>query len=365
MYENITPESIKAEILQALPDWDTREGSFADDMCGPVALNLYKMYSALNAVQPMVWVDETSGKYLDMAAEDLGIEPRKAGTKAQAVFTITGTEGLSIPAGTLFLTADGIYFISLEDVDFSSSGTASVKAESQEVGTKCNVGPGTITSSLLSDSRLQGVTNPDSAEGGTDLESDTALYTRIVAARQRPSTSGNVHDYEKWALEVSGVGAARVFPLADGPGTVKVSITDEFKKPVSGPVAEACAAHINEMKPVGATVTVQTATEVKIVVEAAVSIDSEKITPEQVEARFKKALEEYFQSIAFVKNSVPLNRVGALLIGIDGVLDYEELVIYDQKNQTLVGLYISSGSLILGENEIPAYGGVNFRWLDY
>ena len=93
MYEEMTPEKIKGDILKEITTLDTREGSFSDDMAGPMAVQLYKVYQSLNAVQPIVWVNEGSGGYLDMAAEDLGIEPRKAGTKAAVTLELTGTAG--------------------------------------------------------------------------------------------------------------------------------------------------------------------------------------------------------------------------------------------------------------------------------
>ena len=51
--EGITPESIKASILSAIKtDIDTREGSFADDLCGPMALELWRAYQTLNSILP-------------------------------------------------------------------------------------------------------------------------------------------------------------------------------------------------------------------------------------------------------------------------------------------------------------------------
>lgn len=351
MYEDKTPESIKAEILAGLTGWDTREGSFADDMCGPVALELYKMYQCLNAVVPMVWVNETSGKYLDMAAEDLGIEPRKGGVKAAVLLEITGAPGYTVTAGTTFLTADNLCFDTVEDALIPADGVVTATARAQEPGTEYNVNEGAITSCLSGDSRLESVTNPSPAHGGAEQETDAALYARIVAARQRPSTSGNVYDYERWALEVPGVGAAKVYPLHAGPGTVKVLIANENRQAVNDAVLEACAAHIEEARPVGAAVTVKSPTPLVVNVSANVQIEA-GTTPEQVRSGFVSALEAYLQSVAFVKTRVLHNRVGALLISLDGVLDYTGL--------TLNG---SGQSLDLEDEQIPVCGEVSFTWI--
>lgn len=62
MFEDITPESIKAAILaEAGESLETREGSFLDSMAGPAALEIWKVYQAMNAVVSIAFVDESSG----------------------------------------------------------------------------------------------------------------------------------------------------------------------------------------------------------------------------------------------------------------------------------------------------------------
>ena len=117
MHEDKTPEAIKADIKSNLKtDIDKREGSFTDDMAGPVALELNKFYTSLNAARRIVWVDETSDIYLDEAAADLGMPPRKAGTKAKVILEISGTAGYTIAKGTDFLTIDNLYYSTLSAV---------------------------------------------------------------------------------------------------------------------------------------------------------------------------------------------------------------------------------------------------------
>ena len=111
------------------------------------------------------------------------------------------------------------------------------------------------------------------AAGGTDPESDGALYERIHAYLSRPATSGNAYHYEQWALEVAGVGAARVFPLWNGAGTVKVVLVDGGMEPASAEIVAAVQAHIEAERPIGATVTVAAAAPLSINVTAAVTLD--------------------------------------------------------------------------------------------
>ncbi len=136
------------------------------------------------------------------------------------------------------------------------------------------------------------------APAGTDPESDEALYGRIHAHLSRPATSGNAYHYEQWALEVAGVGAARVFPLWNGAGTVKVVLVDGGMEPASrvfplwngagtvkvvlvdggmepasAEIVAAVQAHIEANRPIGATVTVAAAAPLSINVTAAVTLD--------------------------------------------------------------------------------------------
>lgn len=88
---------------------------------------------------------------------------------------------------------------------------------------------------------LEGYTNGQ-GEGGTDRESDEALYLRVVEARQRPATSGNGWDYRRWALAVEGVGEVKVVELWNGPGTVGLTLTDSNFRGASPEIIQAVLA---------------------------------------------------------------------------------------------------------------------------
>lgn len=350
MYEDMTPERIKSEILKSVEEkLDTRQGSFSDDMAGPIAVELYKMYTALNAVRPMVWVNETSGEYLDSAAEDLGVEPRKAGQKARVSLALMGTAGYTAPQGRTFTTADGLYYITLGPTEFDESGAAWVTAEAEYAGAAYNVPEGAVCGQFQNDGKIRSVTNPTPAEGGTEPEDDAELYARITAARKKPSTSGNIYDYEKWATATAGVGAARVTPIWNGPGTVKVLIADGDRQPVDTAIVEACAAHIEKVRPVGASVTVRSASALSVNAEATVTLDGSR-TLEETRQAFAEALNSYFHSLAFTGSAVLHNRVGALLIGVDGVVDYANLLLNGAEE-----------NLAVGEDFIPTAGEVTLR----
>jgi uncharacterized phage protein gp47/JayE len=346
VFEDITAESIKQNILDAMQtDIDKREGSYTGDMVAPVATELWKVYDAMNALLPIAFVDETSGEYIDKRAAEVGIT-RKAGTKAHAELTLTGTAGTVVPAGTVFLTPDGLEYETDADAVLDSSGTAVVTVNAAEVGEAYNVPAGSITNQYNSLAGLSSVTNQAAAVGGTDPETDESLVNRYYAYLQKPAISGNAHHYEQWALEVDGVGAVKVTPLQNGPGTVGVLIAGPEKQPVDSEIVAACAAHIEENRPIGATVTVESAKGLTIDVSATVTIES-STTKETVQAALYEAVEKYLESIAFENYTVLYNHIAYLLLGTDGVIDYTALTVNG-----------GTANISIADDEVPVLGTV-------
>lgn len=344
MYENISPESIKEEVFAALKTGlDTREGSFVNDMTSALAVELYKAYTGLRAAIPMFYVDETSGEYIDKRAAWYGIT-RKQGAKARAVVVLTGVEETRVPAGTIFTTAGGLRFALLEEAVLAADG-AQPPAEARDVGERYNVGAGAITQQYVS---MPGVTGVSSlaAAGGTNPESDASLVGRLYAFLQKPATSGNAHHYEQWAMAVDGVGAARVFPAKNGGGTVTVLVAGPEKQPVDSAVVAACAAHIEENRPVCVGVTVVSAKERPITVRAAVRLES-RAAPDGVRDQFADSLREYLLAVALERREIPYNRIAYMLLDIDGVVDYTSLTVNG-----------GTGNIVLEENEVPVLGEV-------
>ena len=344
MFEAITPESIKAAILAEAGDsLETREGSFLDSMAGPAAVEIWKVYQAMNAVISIAFPDESAGGYLDLEGAKYGIT-RKPGTRARCTMTLTGTAGTTIPAGTVFLTLEGLEFALLEDV-LLTGGSDTGTAEATEIGSGYNVEAGAITRMVTTMTALSAWTNA-SATGGTDQESDAALYERIRDFRSRQATSGNAYHYEQWAMEVAGVGGAKIFPLWNGAGTVKVVLVDADMEPASSEIVAAAAAHIEGERPIGATVTVAAAQSLSIHVAAKLTLDGSTTLPE-VKAVFASELDAYLKTLAFRTSILRYNQVAYLLLSLPGVLDFTSL--------TLNG---GTGNVSIGAEQVPALGEV-------
>ncbi len=348
MYEVITVEGIKNNILVRMSaDIDTREGSFVNDMISAAAYEIWKVYQSLDAVISIAFVDETSGEYIDKRCAEYGIT-RKVGTPAGATLTITGTDGTIIPKGKIFITVDGLEYIT-DNSTTISEGTATVTVTAAEVGEDYNVAAGTITKQFVNLRGVTSVTN-EAAAGGANPETDESLLSRLRTYQRRPATSGNEAHYKQWAVEVSGCGDAKVFPLWDGPGTVKVLVVDESMS-IDPDLPAAVSAYIETVRPIGASVTVDSPDGLEINVSANIVLDGSK-TFQEVQSVFTLALKAYLKGIVFETYSVSYAKVGSLLLSTEGIEDYSDLLINS-----------GTANITIAPDEMPMAGAVTLEVL--
>lgn len=100
------------------------------------------------------------------------------------------------------------------------------------------------------------------------------------------------------------------------------------------------------MRPIGATVTVTSATGLSVNVSATVSIDS-STTLEAAQAAFTAALDDYLKSIAFEKYTLVYNRIAYMLLDIPGVIDYTSLTVNG-----------GTGNIEIDADSVPVLGTV-------
>lgn len=362
MFEDRTQEKIKAEMLSEInpaTGLSSMAGSFADAVIGAAARQISEIYQALPAVVSMLFVDETSGSYLDLVGQTYFNITRRSGTRAVCGVTLYGTPGTVVPKGTVFLTAGGLRFILRSDTRLDGSGQAIETLDAADVGEAYNIGENALTGIWVNIPGLKAYTNWP-AINGTDDESDSQFYARIDAARKRPATSGNGWDYRRWALEVDGVGTAKVVELAHGPGTVEIMVVDSTYHAASPEIVSAVEARIAASRPVGASPFVRAPGSVVLTVNAAVTINSAVTTLTEVKDQLQAGLEEYLHGLVDAKYGkiyygpdedepyrLVYNRVLAILLTIQGVEDFSALT-------------VNSGTedLILQADQVPIVGKV-------
>lgn len=342
MFEDKTTAVLKQETLAEIDPAvgvSTMAGSYADATVGPLCRQVSRVYQALPAVLSMLFIDESSGPFIDLVAQDYHNLTRRTGTKARCGVTLTGKAGTVLPAGTAFLTATGLQFLLLYSVTIGSAGTAVGELEAAQEGSVYNIAPGSLTKMYVNVAGLESYVNTQ-GEGGTDTESDAALYGRVDEERKRPRTSGNGWDYRGWALEVAGVGEAKVVELANGPGTVGVTVADSNFEGASPEIITAVEANIRAKRPAGASVTVAAAGELEVSVIAVVTVSGTSVSDVQTELETrlrdycKTLIGQKYQTIYYGPEedktyTLYYNRVLALLLTIEGVQTFTTLTLND------------------------------------
>lgn len=323
-FSNETEAAILARMLDAIvPEVDKRQGSIAYDLSDPAAQEFAQAYIALDRTLSYAFLNEDMpSDLLTVAASDFGVD-RKPSVKAKGEVTFSGQVGQLIPKDTQVRTEDGTYFKSLTDVTLTTS-TVKTTVEAELGGISGNVNIGDINTVVGDLAGVLTVTNELAFNSGVDEESDGSLLQRVYDKVRKPATSGNVYHYEQWAREVAGVGAARVYPTWNGPGTVKVVLLGDDKRAPSQTVIDATITHIAQERPVGASVTIVGATEVSINISADLTLASDA-TIEQVKTDIENGVNAYLESLAFNDSLVRYTRIAALLLDIPRIIDYANL----------------------------------------
>ncbi|MBR4934499.1 MAG: baseplate J/gp47 family protein [Anaerotignum sp.] len=318
MYDDITYESLKEEMLQEITLTDKREGSYVNDMISTSAMEGEKAYAALRHVISIFFKQDAKGEYADKFAGEYGIV-RKMGTKAEGEVTFTGEPGAVIPSGTMCTTASGLVFLTTVEGTIGEDGTVTVPAIAENVGDNYNILAGYINTLPVAIKDVTAVTNARIFVGGTDVETDEELMERLLLRLRTPATSGNKYHYMQWALEVNGVGDAQVFPLENGPGTVGVMPITSGGRAPDQDILDAVYAHIEEQRPIGATVRVYAPSEVMITVNAGIEITS-AVSLESVTAAYKSLFAAHIRNGVFKENKVDYYYCLSMFYNIPGVV---------------------------------------------
>ena len=320
MFEQNTYDAIMERIMERIDSSiATDEGSFVYTAAGPVGIEHEQIYAALDAVLDAAFIVNAPMKYLILAGKAYGLEPHPA---TPAVWSaVVAPSNMSVRVGTRFNCGE----MNLVTTGKVADGVWELTCETP--GAQGN----TLNSDLIPITYVYGLESIvlyELLESGVDEESEDDFRDRILFHIQKPAATGNVNNYIEWATSVDGVGAAKVFPIWNGPGTVKVVITDSDKRAASSALVNAVSAYINTVRPVGASVTVTSGTEVAINVVATVVIET-GYTIATIQRTFRERLAEYLEENAYKIEYLPISHVKDILLNTDGVFDYSNLRVND------------------------------------
>ncbi len=338
---NYTTDDVYEEMQAVLPpDIDSSEGSHVWNLTRPTALVIAELCEfVLPQVIQLIFPEWSYGEFLDAHARSRGMT-RKAATAAIGNVTITGAENTIIPAGTTVSTASlnnedpAVAYQTTEEATIPISGTVTVPIACAQTGTIGNTNPNTI---ILLGSTVVGiysVTNEEAVSGGTDEESDEDLIDRIEEYDQTQGDSyiGNISDYKRWAMSVSGVGNAAIIPAQDSSGLVTIVLTDANGNPASSQLCTEVYDYImspddptQRVAPINAYLSVIAPETIAIGAKATVEL-TEEATMDAVQQAFIENMIQYLPE-ALADGEIKITKVAAILSGTTGVNDFANLQI--------------------------------------
>lgn len=334
MYEAESQEDILKRLQQnAGSQVSSFEGTFAYDVLASNSIEFAKQEVEREEMYKSAFAETASGDYLTLIAEDHGVTRKEA---TQAVGNVVVKGNGTVPIGTLFQTEAGISFTTTTTTAVKNEATIPVQCT--EAGTVGNVGANTITVIPMSIPGITSVTNPEAMTDGFDQESDDDLYDRFHFHVTQPATSGNCNDYIEWASSIAGVGHVKVLPIWNGPGTVKVLVTDANGEPASPTLLDKVIAYIESVRPIGPEVTVVAPSLFDLTIKLTVTSGSGDAD------YIKDMLNKYFVSRNFTGNTISYAKVGNMILtdGKTGVDDYSGLLIND-----------ATGNISVTDDQIP------------
>lgn len=347
-YEDMTYEVILQRMMDRVtakyPNLDNREGSIIFNALAPAALEMAVMYTELNNALNQSFVSTATRSFMLIACEQMGMNISQFDAKAGVH---KGEFDVEVPIGsrwncelfnytvTEFIGMNGDYY--------------TYQMECDTTGTTPNKQTGDLTAITDIPEGLTYARVTECLIEGENQVSDDDVRTAYFEFVNSTITDGNIAQYERWCSEYDGIGNVKIIPLWNGVNTVKVSILSASNHAASEELVADFQEYLdpnvegmgNGVAPIGAFVTVTTATEIPISVSANVTMKSGYTDTKPITT----ALEKYFAEIAYEKSTVAYMTLGAVILGADGVDGITNL--------TLNG---GTSDIILGSEEIPVVG---------
>lgn len=370
-----TKSEIERMMLEQVPDTlDKREGSIIQTAIGPVAWYLEGTYLALGQIQKNAYPSSAVGESLDLIVQTRGLTRNPAAPAVRQ-----GTFDAAVPAGAVFKTvngADSLLFTSGDQIS-SEDGTYLYKLTCNTPGTAGN----NYSGQILPVTAIPGLTTATIGTiitAGTDEETDDALRTRYFATFEVKAFGGNIAAYRSTILAIGGVGAVQVYPAWQGGGTVLCSILGSDLKPALPVIVENVQNRICPleedgstpspngygMAPIGAAVTITTATELTLNITCNIQfVSSLQNGVETYQEEIEQKIQDYLDEVnATWGNPLKGQTVEYPVEVYVSRIIYSILQIPDIVNVTDVLINGSGNDLILTETaqlqQVPVLGTV-------
>lgn len=352
MFEAMTYRSILQRMLDRIAeDMDKREGSIIWDAVSPAASEFELAYIMMDYLLLQAFADTQDREYLIRRAAERGITPDEA-TKAvlKGVFTPTDAD----VAGKRFSLAKLNYIVT-EPI---SGEDGAWELQCETAGAEGNKSFGALVPidyvAGLETANLTALLIP-----GEDEQSTESLREEYFASFTDIDYGGNIAGYIKMALDIAGVGAAKVTPAWQGGGTVEITILDANYEAASATLIESVQEIIDPKQDgrgdglafIDHIVTIDTAPETTVNVAAEIAFES-GYSWATMQTAIMNAVAGYFTELRKIWASedelvVRISQIESRILALEGVLDVT--------NTRLNG---TAANLTLGANAVPKLGTV-------
>ena len=351
-YESMTYEVILERMIERVatkyPTLDIREGSIIHNALAPAAVELSIMYSELDNIMAESFVNTASREYILLACEQIGID---TSTFEASCGSHKGIFNVEVPIGSRWSCDLYNYtvttYLGVEDEYYT------YQMECETAGTTPNNIIGNLTPITDNPTGLSYAQLVECVIEGENETTDEDIRTVYYERIKNTISDGNVYQYKQWCDDYDGIGNSKIFPLWNGANTVKVSILSASNRKATDELIAEFQHYLdpnsegmgNGVAPIGAMVTVTTATEIPINVTADITMKNgySDLTP------ISTALNKYISSLAYEKTQIAYMNIGAAILGVDGV-----------ESITNLKLNGKTADITIGNEDIPVLGTVDW-----
>lgn len=357
MYESMTYEVILNRMMERVktdyPNLDYREGSMIFNALASAAVEMTIMYAELDDTRNETFVQTATREYILMGCRDMGMDV----SRFEATNSIhLGKFDVEVSLGSRW--NHDLYNYEVVEYVGSSAGSNgrtiySYRMRCETPGTSPNTITGDLTPIDATPNNLTYAVITECLIEGENESSDEEIRAAYYDYIDSTTSDGNVGQYKQWCSEYDGIGKYKIFPLWKGDNTVKVSILSASNGVASQDLITQFQEYLdpgiegmgNGVAPIGAFVTVSTATEVPLDISGTITMKKGYSNTDSVDT----AIRNYLESIAYTKNQVAYMTLGAAILAVEGVESINNLLVKD-------GMV----DIALGNEEIPVLGVTNW-----
>ena len=301
------------------------------------------LWGYLTWISEQVMPDTADADYLERWAAVYGVYRIPASYAAGEVL-VSGSNGITIPAGTVLVASGGTQYASAAD-QTTAGGVATLTVTALTPGSIGTVANGQVLTLLQPIAGIvsQGIVQVAGLLAGNDAETDDALRTRLLARIQNPPQGGSKADYIEWMFACPTVSPlnAWCYPSYAGPGTVGITFSVAGGPVPSGGEVTAMQTYIDGLAPVTADVICFAPTLVSVDCTIHL-VPNTTALQNAVEA----SLSDYFANNGAPGATLYLSQINEAIASVPGVVDHT--------------MTVPAANVVLTTSEIAALGTITW-----